>query len=233
MRDTPVYAPADAATGTVPLKSKEFFKFYEPLILLLALNIEMRSTASYISPSEVCNVREPEQLFKAFVNKLALVCDSTKGGTTVTAIWVSEDAQGRVEYHLASNQRKKHELEAVAAFLRTLLQQVADADANGLLSTQLLLPILRFNRPRIDLYLDDLRQEAQKCLDQRIDLGQNGSYSRNNSITSNSCSLCICRGSRRSGLAEPRAVILGRAVIRALRTGVYVYLPAWNEITAC
>lgn len=184
MRASPTYAPADKDTGTIPLKSKESFKFYEPLILLRALNDEMIETASYISPAETCDVTDPKQLFKGFVNKLALVCDSTKGdnGATVTSIWVSESSEGHVRYTIASNQRDKDALEQMAAFVTAILQKVHAAPA----STQdqsataaLLFSILEFNRGRINIYLDGLRSESRKCLDRCLDLeDENGEQGR-------------------------------------------------------
>ncbi|KAH6693909.1 hypothetical protein F5X68DRAFT_47612 [Plectosphaerella plurivora] len=228
MRTSPNYAPVDEATGTIPLTSSKNFLFYEPLILLLALNEEMRSTASYISPSEVCDSSDPEQLFKAFLNKLALVCDSSKGGDTVTAIWVSEDAPGQVEYHIASNQLKSHELDAMGSFVRTLLVEVRDADARPSAQDQankaLLLPILRFNRPRINIYLNDLRQEAEKCLVKRAELGESAAL-----VARELQGLVeLCSPERASTLSEPDYICRCQEVIKRLNR--LNKSPAWSTI---
>lgn len=178
------HAPVDTNTGTIPLKSRENFKFYEPLILLRALNDEMRETSKYISPDETCDVKDPKQLLKGFANKLALVCDSQKGdyGATATAVWISDDGAGHIQYHFTSNQRSEVELQQMVTFVDTLLKRVcaiASPKQNRPTTKSLLFPILQFNRKRIDVYLDCLRSEAQRCLDECFDMDdENGLLGR-------------------------------------------------------
>lgn len=65
-------------------------RFYEPLILLLALTQSCIHNPAPRAPDSLTETlsHSPEELFKDFVNKLCQICDSKHGGTTVTAISV-------------------------------------------------------------------------------------------------------------------------------------------------
>ncbi|KAM0322571.1 hypothetical protein ACHAQA_009418 [Verticillium albo-atrum] len=183
--ESPTRSASVDDSDTIPLTSKPKFRFYEPLILLVALNLELRNAANYISPSEVCNTMDPEELFKATINKLAMVCDSSRGGATVTAIWVSDNEAGQVEYHIASNQRKPAELVTLTTFVTTLLREVRAVSSPYQAIRTLLPRILNFDRPRINIYLEELRTQAQKCLAKCAELeNENGAdpESRNRTV---------------------------------------------------
>lgn len=65
-------------------------RFYEPLVLLLALTQACMHTHAPRVPD---SLTEPlshslEELFKDFVNKLCQICDNKPGGNAVTAISV-------------------------------------------------------------------------------------------------------------------------------------------------
>lgn len=146
-------------------------KFYEPVIFLKALNIEMATTAQYTSPeTEVSN--DPKALLKVFVYKLALVCDSEKGneGRTITSFAVLRMAQTqRVKYWFASNQRTDDQLSQTAVFVKSLLEEIGMVPRRTLLQhdeyiSSLLRKVLLFNKHRVRCYLQELRSEAHKCL---------------------------------------------------------------------
>jgi hypothetical protein len=65
-------------------------RFYEPLVLLLALN--QACMHNYVprvaEPLTEVPLHSPEELFKDFVNKLCQICDNKRGGDSVTAISV-------------------------------------------------------------------------------------------------------------------------------------------------
>lgn len=175
MRTAPTYANVDE-DGNIPLKSREHFKFYEPLILLRALNDELKGSADYVSAAEPCDVKDPRQLFQAYLDKLALVCDSTKGdyGAKVTAVWVSEDTPGQVCYSFTSNQRDPSEEQEMVTFMTALLDQIGTTSPThppgSTAIWSILSSILQFNRPRVEIYLESLRSEARRCLEQCHDL---------------------------------------------------------------
>jgi hypothetical protein len=107
-----------------------------------------------------------------FLCKLALICDTTKGGTTVTSLVCLKGRKGP-EYVLASNQRKEGELKDTVAFLSDLLDLVAEAEKPAATSKKSLIPkplqkqvlwrILEFNAPRIGIYLKDLVSALEGC----------------------------------------------------------------------
>lgn len=67
-------------------------RFYEPLVLLLALTQVCRRNNAPRIPESLTEVLplSPDELFKDFVNKLCQICDNKPGGNAVTAISVLE-----------------------------------------------------------------------------------------------------------------------------------------------
>ncbi|CCF39824.1 hypothetical protein CH063_10551 [Colletotrichum higginsianum] len=152
------------------MKSRIVQKFYEPLVLLKALNLEMQDAASYVDPDELDNRRDEKHTFQAFVYKLAHACDSVKGdgGATITSVMVlNATASDSVEYWFASNQRTTEELQITGFFIGRILNRAARATLpqdESLLRRDLLDLVLGFNRERITQYLAAFRVEAEKCL---------------------------------------------------------------------
>lgn len=163
------------------MRPKVVHRFYEPLVLLKALNLEMKDTATYINPGESEYYHDPQKLFQTFVYKLAHVCDSVKGngGSTITSIAVLQREDNKtIEYWFTSNQRTQRELNTTASFVRSLLQTIKEAPVQPCQQTRaiqkvLLHDVLLFNRERISFYLKNFRAEAQKCIDRWSTLGTN------------------------------------------------------------
>lgn len=153
------------------MKSRVINKFYEPLVLLKAMNDEMTNLAEFVDPDDFNYRGDVKTIFQAFVYKLAHVCDSTpgNGGSTVTSIMLLRGSEGiNVEYHLASNQRSADDLENVRAYIQYLLERVGRASASAKTSElrkDLLNAVLWFNRPRINSYIGRLEIEIQRCID--------------------------------------------------------------------
>lgn len=65
-------------------------RFYEPLVLLLALTQACMHNHTLRLPDSMVEVlsNSPEEVFKNFVNKLCQICDNKPGGNAVTAISV-------------------------------------------------------------------------------------------------------------------------------------------------
>ncbi|KAL6859251.1 hypothetical protein J3F83DRAFT_763357 [Trichoderma novae-zelandiae] len=164
--------PLDHTTQEpIPLSSRIVHKFFEPIILLVALVDAVRNTAKPRPPEPEIDVQNPTQLFCALVNKLGHVCDSEKGGETVTSFVVLENEADprRAHYVFAVNRQADGQLQSTATYVRTLLRKVGQApegqanqhDARH----SLLYHVLRFNRPRVSVYLRELRTQTALCLE--------------------------------------------------------------------
>ncbi|KAH6874748.1 hypothetical protein B0T10DRAFT_567149 [Thelonectria olida] len=154
---------------TIALRSEEVNKFYEPLVLLKVLNNATKDKAVQASLEASIDATNQGEAFKAFVYKLAHICDSEKGGSTVTAFAVLREKGGCVHYQFASNQRSHEKLEETKAYIQGLLNQVKDFDVNMELekspSTPMLKKVLIFNRRRVTYYLKRMRACAKDCME--------------------------------------------------------------------
>ncbi|EFQ25964.1 uncharacterized protein GLRG_01108 [Colletotrichum graminicola M1.001] len=158
---------------TVPMSHKALHRFYEPIILLKALNVEMKDAADFVDSDDAGHRRDPEEKFEAFVYKLAHVCDSVKGnqGGTITSVMVLEPhfAEGDIiEYRFASNGRTEDEAEVTSEFIRSLLGHLRIAtfpNDEPAVRRCLLRHVLLFNRSRIASYLTAILTEVQRSLD--------------------------------------------------------------------
>ena len=167
----------DVATGNntepdlVPMKNKFIQKFYEPVVILSALMESAKKVippaTSVLSPFDKGNNRET---YHSFVYKLAHVCTSDQA-KTITAFMIlrHEEDSDRAHYMFASNGRKPGELEETAEFVRELLRMAGSASPNKPLEQRIRIRrevftlVLRFNRPRIKMYLQKLRARIEKC----------------------------------------------------------------------
>ncbi|KAF4968975.1 hypothetical protein FZEAL_10317 [Fusarium zealandicum] len=148
-----------------------FSSFYEPVVLLNALNFATRDTTPPASFDGTIDSQDPEQLFKAFVYKLGHVCDSEKGrgGATITSFCVLKDQErdGAAHFWFASNERTNRELEATAEYVRRLLgkveRSVQDQVGYRTAFRDVLGEVLWFNLPRVAYYLGKIREKASKC----------------------------------------------------------------------
>ncbi|KAH0525867.1 hypothetical protein TsFJ059_009275 [Trichoderma semiorbis] len=154
----------------IELLSRIVHKFFEPVILLLALTEAVSHIAKPRSHEENVDVKNPEELFYAFVNKLSHACDREKGGDNVTsfAVLKDEDNPDLAHYVFAVNQQDTGQLHTTKAYVTTLLHKVAQApkgqENQHDAMQSLLCYILRFNRPRVSFYLRELQEHAKSCL---------------------------------------------------------------------
>ncbi|KAL1849919.1 hypothetical protein Daus18300_013114 [Diaporthe australafricana] len=160
---------SESALVTVPL-GKLQRRFYEPLILLLALTeayIHIHNQAPR-TPDPRVDVpsHSPEELFQDFINKLCQICDNKPGGGAVTAISALEYPD-RVQYRFASNQRSEIELSKVKSYLIDILDTLKGYSTTSSLRVRasLLRKIVAFNRPRLQRYIRVLHQKTQICLE--------------------------------------------------------------------
>ncbi|UQC84246.1 uncharacterized protein CLUP02_09742 [Colletotrichum lupini] len=162
---------ATSPPGLISMKSRVINKFYEPLVLLKAMNDEMTNLAEFVDPDDLNYRGDVKRIFQAFIYKLAHVCDSTpgNGGGTVTSIMLLHGSEAtNVEYHLASNQRIADDLKNVRAYIQYLLERLnraSTSERTSELRKDLLNAVLWFNRPRINSYIVRLKKEIQRCID--------------------------------------------------------------------
>ncbi|OHW97252.1 hypothetical protein CSPAE12_04076 [Colletotrichum incanum] len=154
------------------MKPKVLHRFYEPLVLLKALNTEMNDIADSVDSETVEYRRNSKQAFQAFVYKPAHACDSVKGGKggTITSVMVLEShsaMDNAVEFWFASNQLTSGELERTLRFITSVLDRLRTAtlpqDGSAAARSNLLRLVLLFNQSRIASYLTTIRMEARAC----------------------------------------------------------------------
>lgn len=156
--------------GPIPMASRVTHKFYEPIMLSVALNQATEASAIPPPPEPPIDTGDEKQVFHAFVNKLAHICDSEKGGSTVTALMVlrRETKTDAPHYWFAANRQTLDNLQTTAAFVKRILRKVGEApvdpDNQHVVRKSMLYDILRFNRHRVLLYLEKLRLQVAECL---------------------------------------------------------------------
>jgi len=163
---------SDDEETPIPLPSRVVHRFYEPIVLLLSLfgASKAKGLTACPPPDPAINIKDPKQVFYAYVNKLSNVCDRTRGGDTVTSFTIlnGDNAQGGFHYWLAANRQTKEQLEITVAFVRALLLRLDQApigrDNQHMVRRELLSDILRFNRPRVSVYLRAIRLQTEECL---------------------------------------------------------------------
>jgi hypothetical protein len=163
------------ASRPLPLNPSLRKRFYEPVILLYCL------TAAYVNGqkaesagSETSLPSSRKQIFFCFVNKLAHVCDSRKGGKTVTSFVVLQP--GSIEYRFGSNGRKPAELRRVRNYITEILNTLGEAAGDDIkkaarnskhsIFCHILGKIVLFNRPRIEGYARTLAEQIDFCTDE-------------------------------------------------------------------
>lgn len=155
---------------SVEIKGKLRNRFYEPIVLLLALTQACMHNYTHKILDQISDAvpQTSEQLFHDFVNKLAQICDNKRGGNTVSALAVLQFPD-RVQYRFASNQRTKDELRLVKSFMTDILTTLKMSDPGSARTAQaantaILKKIVAFNRPRLQMYVRALHTHSETCL---------------------------------------------------------------------
>ncbi|OTA00173.1 hypothetical protein A9Z42_0056060 [Trichoderma parareesei] len=158
----------------IPLRWKFCRRFYEPILLEVALK-KIRPpdfSETQHAPNSIRDSGDSaEQTFRCFVNRLAQVCDNLRGdnGATVTGIAVLLEPEG-VHYIIGSNNRRAAKLHEVGVFVTELLNIAArttDQQADGGLQVhgEALCHILKFDENRVRFYLTSTVEHLQLCID--------------------------------------------------------------------
>ncbi len=139
-----------------------------------AVNETCRAGAGVTYSSSAADHEEDLSDTEIFLCKLAKICDSKKGGDTITALACLKDGD-RLEYILCSNARHGPDLEACAVFLTDLLNYIImnpDKLQDKALRKQVLWRVLKFNIGRVGFYLKALNATVADCIDDCDRLGE-------------------------------------------------------------
>ncbi|TQV90614.1 hypothetical protein IF1G_10766 [Cordyceps javanica] len=136
-------------------------------LLYEAVNETCRAGADAVYSSGATGQEESLSDTETFLCKLAQVCDSQKGGDTITALACLRGRHG-LEYTICSNSRPDSELNECVKFLTKLLNYIS-MNPNALqpkaLRKQVLWRILKFNIGRVSFYLKALFPIVAQCID--------------------------------------------------------------------
>ena len=140
-------------------------RFYEPIVLLDALNATCQKKP-YNDPDPSSDpTRSPERTFQCFVNKLAQLCDNEKGGETVTAFTVLQHPD-HIEYRFTSNQRDTDDFIRTQNFTTSILHILGNMEKREKQSviSDILRTSLSFSRSRVMVYVRLLKDQAVLCM---------------------------------------------------------------------
>lgn len=156
------------SNALVLFKPKQKRRFYEPIVLFKALTDITHEEGSIGLPELPPRPRTEEQRFHQFVHKLSGVCDSTRGGKTVTSFAVLEH-EDRFVYVFGCNQVCSLDLVKTQKFVTELLTTLSgfhqlDETAQDPFRRAVLEKILTFNVPRLDIYLKSFKGQLGECL---------------------------------------------------------------------
>lgn len=146
----------------IPVRTRVLRRFYEAVKFEEALSRACELDPISLGRASVDPQHDPsddaEQAYKSYVNKLAHICDTKRGGTTVTGVAILQDVD-RVIYVIASNERSPTDLAELVQFVHSLFILVQSAQFIHIFHH-----ILKYNRPRIRTYLTRMPDEIDICV---------------------------------------------------------------------
>lgn len=113
--------------------------------------------------------------FQDFLCKLAQICDTVKGGDTITALVALKSASGP-GYLFGSNNRSEMELKDTQKFLHGFLEYVGrnpDGLKKKAMQKQILWRALEFNFPKVKFYLKRTLALLGECINLHVQLEGN------------------------------------------------------------
>jgi hypothetical protein len=159
----------------IPLMPSIRKGFYESVVILRCMTQSCISGRSVEAFSyEAAPPRSQEQIYFSFADKLGQICDCKRGGETVTSFAVLR--LGTVQYWFASNQRGTTELNEVQTYVTDILNTLRNTsgrdvkraikDPRGQVYRDILHEIIRFNKSRLERYIERLFEELEICIEQ-------------------------------------------------------------------
>jgi hypothetical protein len=147
--------------NTPSKRNKTLHRFYEPLVLLYVLNNVQgnhlpRQRNEALSP----NVARRSDLRRRFLDSLAYICDSEKGGDTVTAVFVSSSP---LVYHVSCNKPQLLDTKIIP-FVKDILGQLAAFDNDEeTIARRILSQCISFSIGRLSTYRRFLGIALKRC----------------------------------------------------------------------
>lgn len=165
----PIPTPNPTPRALIPLRSKVCRRFYEPIVLLVALNKSCRHDASSPEVTDLLpdTTRSPESAFQCFVNKLGHICDSERGGATVTAFGVLKLPNGTLQYRFGSNQLMGEYLDKARLYIIKVLDLLGQTATENLRSidSQILRMALSYCSSRVSSYVRTVEAKLGCCIE--------------------------------------------------------------------
>jgi len=167
--------------AVIPLGAKLTTRFYLLLILHTSLKTIFQKAQALRLP-EIETV--PTDVFRAFVNKLAHICDSAKGREKATAFGVLQ--LGTIRYYFTSNQRDEEDYQRTSHYVAGILNILGMATDDEIqrhgenvgslpIFSRLLRSIIAFNQSRIKGYMGRMVEKIDLCIESaRGDLSPEG-----------------------------------------------------------
>ncbi|KAF5680843.1 hypothetical protein FHETE_231 [Fusarium heterosporum] len=152
-----------ASNDLVHLKPKQKRRLYESVVMYKALTDFTREKGALRSAEATPRPLNEQERYHLFLHKLASVCDSIKGGRTVTSVTIL-DEEDKFVYVFGCNQVFGRDLDGTQDFMATLLKKLSGAHKLGqeekcAVEKDVLKMILSFNSPRISCYLNELKKK--------------------------------------------------------------------------
>ncbi|KAK3934142.1 hypothetical protein QBC46DRAFT_359230 [Diplogelasinospora grovesii] len=156
--------------GVVPVTPKAVRRFREPVIFLVALNLNHKRNLKRNNDAPRSLESETDEVFHNFVCKLGQICDWRPGGDTVTSFAVQQHPD-KVEYVFGCNYRRPIPLRTVHGFITSILETLRDVreieneEQQDVFESSLLRDILEHSRSRVKCYLNGLAASTEACID--------------------------------------------------------------------
>lgn len=163
-----------SSSEPVPLTPSLRKRFYEAVILLSCVTAAyIKGRMTELAESEPSAPRSRKQSYFVFVNKLAQICDSKRGGDTVTAFAILQPND--VQYRFASNKRSAGDLKKVQTYITDILTILGKASNEDIrkaiwnrqipIFSVILQKIIKFNRRRLVTYIKEIANHSGSCIE--------------------------------------------------------------------
>lgn len=151
-------------TGTSSGRNKLLHRFYEPLVLLFALDRVQGDHLYSDSKWRPLHDTTDKELRRRFLDSLSYICDYQKGGDTITAIGA---AASPLSYFVAGNKTPREKVKDFLKSVFSQLEQVYDMDHEERIDMEnvLLESCVRFSEQRIRTYWKFLELSMEECSD--------------------------------------------------------------------
>jgi hypothetical protein len=134
-------------------------RFYEPLVFLSVLNpvrgIRFSNNGYRLDDSL-------DELRRSFINGLATICDSHKGGDTVTAAALQSTPQQTIIWVAANKNITQTTIDYLHGILDRLVHVTADSKQSTL--EEITDMVITFCQPKLQYYRNQLDAELPRCL---------------------------------------------------------------------